>query len=405
MQALSNTTENPCLDKICTLLLTESSLRPDASAPRIGLSSQYYYSPIAELSPALQQNLAPLIKTTQAEGFLLPRQGQGTALSIVPARGAISELFKAASGGVPLNAAISIIPSADISRLCTLGMLAVQLSSGNLTGPAAQLLLSSRESGTLPEPRRTDFVSQAAIHHAARLPLLDPLPLTERLYSYNSEPLFQSKLLAESVEQVQQLANTAFLGTSVLRPSPRDNPGWYMFSSLRPPERQAEVTQHCKLYMSPVVNDLPRCLIRLSAVLPQLRFEAWKVGRFTYGVTRPDKICLYFSTREDAQIAAQVLAREMRGIRPQGVPFTELQDTVGLISLAMDPPRQTARSTFSTQNSWRLWVSRKVATAVIMAKQSRDYPLSPLQSALWTMQFLGVEPETWRIGNSDFWRN
>jgi hypothetical protein len=107
----------------------------------------------------------------------------------------------------------------------------------------------------------------------------------------------------------------------------------------------------------------------------------------------------------DAQSAAQVLSGEMQEIRQQGVPFTERQDNVGLISLAMDPPRQTARSVFSTQNSWRLWVSRKIATAVILAKQSPDYPLSPEQSALWTMQFLGVEPETWRIHNSNFWRN
>jgi hypothetical protein len=405
MQNLCQKEENPCLDKICALRASESMLRPSSAAPRIEISSHYRYSSISELSPALMQNLAPLIAATQAEGFLLPRQEAASALSLVPAHGALSKLFELAADGVALSTAASIISTPDILRLCTLGMLAVRLSSGSLSGPAAQLLLAEKESKVLPPPRRTDPMSEAAIRHAVRLPIMDILSLTERLYSYNSEPVFHSGLLAHTESEVKQLVGAAFSDTSTPRPAPSDNPGWHMFYPVNPSEDRAETAQHYKLYISPVVQDLPRCLSRLATILPRLRFQAWKVGRFTYGISRPDKICLYFGSLTDAQSAAQVLSGEMQEIRQQGVPFTERQDNVGLISLAMDPPRQTARSVFSTQNSWRLWVSRKIATAVILAKQSPDYPLSPEQSALWTMQFLGVEPETWRIHNSNFWRN
>jgi hypothetical protein len=283
--------------------------------------------------------------------------------------------------------------------------LGFKLSRGVLSGPAAQVLLTSIENGSVLNALKTDSLSWAALCHAARLPLTDPAALMFRLYSYNSAPLFKAKRLEDAVQQVRQIVEKDWQGTFRVRTPSPDNPGWYLFGNARKESRAQQVPHKAKVYLSPVVADVGRCLAQVVKILPSVDFEAWKIGRCSYGITRPDKICVYFASIEHAQVAAEVFARELNGIEPQGVPFTTRYDPSGLISIGVDPQPPGAAPRYAIPNSWRLWVSRKMASALAIAKATPNYPLSPEQAALWTVRFLGISPESWTIRDDNFWRN
>jgi hypothetical protein len=234
--------------------------------------------------------------------------------------------------------------------------------------------------------------------------LTDPMVLSCRLYTYNSLPGFRSRSLVEATCRVREIVESNWSGIFRVRtPSPQ-NPGWYLFGNAKRNERRHSTPHNVKVYISPIVADVPRCLSRLVEILPSLQFNAWKIGRHSYGLTRCDKICVYFDSREHAHSAAQVFVEELRGIEAHGVPFTERQDSTGLISVGIDPDQSSKAPSFAMQSSWRLWLARKMGAAMALAKTSPNYPLSPEQAALWAVHLLGVDPLSWTIRDLSSWR-
>ena len=207
-------------------------------------------------------------------------------------------------------------------------------------------------------------------------------------------------------EKVRQIAESNYQGVFKSRKPSPENPNWYLFDNAqRTHKDHTAPIEHAKLYISPVLADLPRCLRRVVDILPSLPFRGWKVGRYSFGIARPDKICVYFPSTEEAQAAARIFAGELQGAEAHGVPFTNRQDPHGLLSIGVDPNQKVSQPGFAIQNSWRLWVARKLASAMITAKLDGNYPLSPEQSSLWGLYFLGIDPTNWTVRDSNFWRN
>jgi hypothetical protein len=180
---------------------------------------------------------------------------------------------------------------------------------------------------------------------------------------------------------------------------------WHFYSrSGASTYNRAGMPQH-KLYVSPTLDDLLPCVEKLLAVLPSTKAHTWKIGRGFPGIVRADKICLYFNEQVDASWAGQMLAKHLDGFNAQGVPFTRRCDRSGLVSEGIDPPNDSDRSRRKAPISWRVWVSQKIAQALLLQMQQSQCPLGAEQYALWTLQILGVDPRVWRVIDSEFWRN
>jgi|GEM_PF-5126128 len=403
MTALRKLTPTTSLTDIEELLNGEADLSCRDRSLDICISDNYYYSTTEALPNVTRINLASVIERSRAEGFLIPRED--SSFSLVPISGALCKVIEQASSRIALADASLLVPMSEIERLIALGILGLRLARGVVSGPAARVLLASKESGIVPQAITTDPLSMAALRHACRIPIKDPFALTARLYCYNSELIFRSRMLQDTTQQVQRIAESNFHGVFKPRVAPPENPGWYLFESIRRHDNAGRTPVNAKLYVSPVVADLVRCLSRLVEILPSLPCRAWKIGRYTYGIARPDKICVYFSSFEHAQSAAQIIAHEMSDIEAQGVPFTTRQDQHGLISIGVDPNKQAPQPRLAIQNSWRLWIARKLASAMAAAKLHPHYPLSPEQASLWGVYYFGVNPESWTVRDVNFWRN
>lgn len=385
------------------LIRNESSLVGHHISPEICITDNYRYLANGELPLSARQTLSSLIEQTQAEGFLLPQNN--SSFSLIPIRGALCSVMEQASTCLGWNEATSLVRADELKRLFTHGVLGVRLAQGVVTGAAAHVLVASKEDGVVPDALSTDPLSWEALNHIARLPVTDPMALTSRLYSYNSQPRVKTTLLREVIDRVKNIAESDWTGVFKVRTPSPDNPGWYLFGNTHRDERTPSLPHSAKVYISPVVNDVPQCLSRLIEILPSVQFEAWKIGRNSYGIARSDKICVYFKSLELAKAAARRFASELKGFEAQGVPFTQRQDSTGLISIGIDPLRPKTTPRFAIQNSWRLWVARKMGSAMAVAKSAPQYPLSPEQAALWAVHFLGINPLSWTVEDINFWRN
>jgi hypothetical protein len=68
------------------------------------------------------------------------------------------------------------------------------------------------------------------------------------------------------------------------------------------------------------------------------------------------------------QRAADLLATRLASVAPQGVPFSAEIAGDGLLSWGMDPPRNARVLSWHDYDSWRLWVVRRLARAIVTAQ-------------------------------------
>jgi hypothetical protein len=85
----------------------------------------------------------------------------------------------------------------------------------------------------------------------------------------------------------------------------------------------------------------------------------------------------------------------LAGCPAQGVPFTAQMTEDGLISRGIDPPPDNALPGWMERESWRLWVTNRLATAILAATPERGGGMEPWQFALRRMRLEGVDTATW----------
>ncbi|MEO1368213.1 MAG: hypothetical protein AAFX50_13650 [Acidobacteriota bacterium] len=245
----------------------------------------------------------------------------------------------------------------------------------------------------------------SAMRYAENLEGLDATSLSARLYFYNRIPLTpEAKLKYRAERKMRNVLGLsdaeptgAILGRlwSEVRLKP-PNDGWFMWQYRGGERLDSETRSTYKLYISPTLEALPATFAAVVRVLTQVGGPRFKVGRNVFGVLRPDKIVAYFGSEEALLRAAELLAKELKGVPAHGVPFSASFDDGGLISWGVDPPKTTKMLAWQETETWRLWLTNRVAVAMLQAR-AEDSPLPPWQSALQRLERHGVDVKTWKL--------
>ena len=298
----------------------------------------------------------------------------------------------------------------SLARLVLDGVLELEAAGGDfVSGSRAYDVIFDVFSPPAPTTK-TARLSQAALEYGQRLELEDPLRLSARLYFYGRLPLspqwFARLPTRASIEGFLGVERRGAVARRLRRAWRRialkpPNDGWFLWT--RPAAASdGAASDRFKLYVSPLPDAVPAAFAAAAGVGEEVGAEAIKVGNDAASLLRPDKIVLYFADFERVAAAAARLARELAGCPAQGVPFTaELARSDGLLSWGVDPPRSEHMLDWQERESWRLWVTNRLALALVAARRDGG-PLAPWQYALARIQLDGVDVTTW-APRADLW--
>jgi hypothetical protein len=248
-------------------------------------------------------------------------------------------------------------------------------------------------------------LAQEALVYAQTLDIEDSGRLSARLYFYNRVPLSpQWKRRFPGQDAVEDHlgmgsggANRRLLKGRWARmklSSPFE--GWTQWESRADEAPHVGPRQGYKLYVSPrpqFVQDAFQAVVHALEDSPAHHF---KFGNDAAGLLRPDKIVIYFWNFEALQEAAKHIARRLAGCQAQGVPFTAgITEDDGLLSWGIDPSPEKGALAWQERESWRLWVTNRLATALLAAKRAQTGGLDPWRFALERLRLEGIDPETW----------
>lgn len=355
------------------------------------------------LSPDEQRLLTELRADPDFYGVLRPRAGTGRTIKAVGKGTALLWLTLQSPGPLPFfvfgndcNEAFSAIP-----ELLLDGVIEVEENGRFLTGgEAAELIAKRRQSVSHGSQGRLALLSNAALRYGESLLLDDPLQLAGRLYGFGRQPVTPrwTGLLPD------RQAVLAFLGAGVgtdlrrrLNSSWQEandgrTPGWIIWSNRV--RSKPEIGAQCKLYVSPALTAMPE-VFPVVLEVASAQVSHLKIGSDAAGLLRPDKIILYFPNQERLFAIASELATALKGVAPHGVPFSAEITSDGLLSWGMDPPQGDRILAWQEPESWRLWVVRRLAAAMIAVQADARSTIAPGQFALERLRHEGVDVDTW----------
>jgi len=148
-----------------------------------------------------------------------------------------------------------------------------------------------------------------------------------------------------------------------------------------------------KLYISPLIHDVPGVLARCVPVINSSDAVSFKIGNTLQELLRPDKMVVYFYSKESLFKTAAVL-RELLGVdNAQGVPFSSQLDDRGLLSWAEEPADEGLHSFAS--HSWRTMICDKLAAILVQAKENKLSWSRAIAYIEATMQAKGLDIRNW----------
>ena len=365
-----------------------------------------------ERLPAEQRELLKdLRKDPNFYGILRPLDKSGLGVKSVSRDAALLYRTLKEPGRLPefVRATLGDKCNQEITRLVLDSVLAVERGGKFVSGPEAARLIFG-ESEELPTARSAEGtlerLSLEALLYGQRLGLRDPMALSFRLYAYNRTPLspYWSRILpdAGAVAKylgIQDRPVKELLDREWSRvPNPDTDGGWLAWHSPRSGTRITFADRNtllCKLYISPRTESLPEAFPLVLNVLARTRVQHFKIGKDASGLLRPDKKAAYFSSSEQFMATAEELKKELKGCSPQGVPFTAELAGDGLLSWGVDPPKDEEALPWIGRESWRLWVTNRLAVALIEAGGDNTGILEPWQFALRRLQLEGVDTRSW----------
>jgi hypothetical protein len=344
-------------------------------------------------------------------GALVPQGGSAQDWRSVSCDTAL--LFTALSEAGPLPGYVQRRLGHDlettIKRLLLDGVLQIWHNDEFRCGPSVAELLASRHPRLGGDCKFDLAVS--ALRYGQELGCLAEAELGQRLYFYGRKPV--------SPQLQRRFANPAalasFLGIAAdgvlvrsLRlhwmnvPIPQGmREYWWEWLSISEPPRGTAQRAAYKLYVSPVVNDMPETLETIiSALRPSQGITGFKVGVGLWGVSRPGKILIYFTHLDDLYRFADFIRNRLFGCAAHGVPFSAAASQDGLLSWGADPPRDATEGQRTT--SWRMWVTRRLAQYLISARTAPLETVEPWQFALDRLRLSGIDTDTW-IPASGMW--
>lgn len=356
------------------------------------------------LAPAEREALASLREDPDFYGVLRPRPASpALGVKSVDRETALLVLTLREPGPLPSYMTRMLGEGAlrtVVSRLVADGILEIQEGDGFVSGVVALSGLGQSRAGS--GGGQLSELSLAALRYAQDLALDDPLAVSFRLYGYNRRPLTPrwKRLLPGGGDAVLTWlgvgaggAHRKLLDRSWERTGASAD-WWLSWRSREPGNTLAgrdEGGATWKLYISPAPEALPESFGIIVEALAAARAAQFKVGSDAWGILRADKIVSYFPSFERLAAAADALATRLAGLPAQGVPFTSEIGGDGLLSWGVDPPRE--ESAFGSGESWRLWLTHRLARALVSARADRAE--EPWRFALDRVRLEGVDTDSW----------
>jgi hypothetical protein len=245
-------------------------------------------------------------------------------------------------------------------------------------------------------------LSVEALQSAAALEGDDPETLFEHLYTANRIPL--------SPRWLGRMPDTAAVRRELGLNSPTDvgallaqhwlhlpeqvDTGWLMWVRPGSGGELGSSGSEVKLYVSPAIEALGPVFSEVVRVATFGRAEAVKVGAHVASLLRPDKLVVYFSSLDDLADAAHLLTQRLEGVPAHGVPFTAEISGYGLLSWGRDPPKRESASA-EANLSWREWLCRRLAAALVEARSEAGPTRACWRSALERIRAEGVDTDRW----------
>ena len=356
------------------------------------------------LSPDEQMWLVELRADPDFYGVLRPRPGSGRTIKAVGKGTALLWLTLQSPGSLPFfvfgndsNEVVSAIP-----ELLLDGVIEVEENGRFLSGPeAAELMAKGRRPVSQVTQGPLAVLSKAALRYGESLLLDDPRQLAGRLYGYGRQPVTPTwtRVLANGEAVLAFLGAGA--GTELRRrldsdwqeANDRKTSGWLVWSNRVRSKSEFGGTL-CKLYVSPAVTAMPQ-VFPIVLEVASAQVGHFKIGSDAAGLLRPDKMVLYFRDKERLFAVASELASLLKGTAPHGVAFSAEITPDGLLSWGMDPPESERILSWQEPESWRLWIVRRLAAAMIAAQTDSRSRIAPGQFALERLRHEGVDVDGW----------
>jgi hypothetical protein len=284
----------------------------------------------------------------------------------------------------------------DLLRLVLDGILEVEVDGRFVAGPRAYATLTTPTLANTADGRLARL-SMAALACAQTQPIDDAERLAAKLYFANRLPV--SRELAQrwpdaaAVRAFLGAAATALERTHRRLPTTPDREGWIIWS--RSGSWRSPTSGTPKLYVSPLPDDLPAAFAAIVPEIARMAPPLVKVGSDAFGVSRPDKLVLYFDDVAGLHAFAQAASDRLTGIKAHGVPFSAELAGDGLLSWGVDPPRDEGATGLSRRESWRTWVVGRLAHGLI-AGRGDERAVEPWRFALSRLELDGVDTATWQ---------
>jgi hypothetical protein len=291
----------------------------------------------------------------------------------------------------------------EVARLVLDGILELERDGQFVSGIGAADLV-----GLEPPDDESDALaslSSAAVRYGEALAIDSPLLLSARIYFYNRIPVtprWAHRLPhRNAVLEFLGLAEGGDLRRELDRAwdltPPEDTHDWLMWTPKSSTLTRGNDEGMFKIYVSPMPGHLRDAVHVLVRELAECGRTTFKVGGDVNGLLRPDKLVVYFTDRAHFEEAAAKLARSFAGMSPQGVPFTAPVVANGLISRGMDPPRSTTLLRTRGGESWRQWVTNRLAVYLLTARATRTdaTAMTDAQFAVARLRLDGVDVRQW----------
>jgi len=337
------------------------------------------------LPPDEQEVLKDLKNDPDFYGVLLPRAAGAHAIKSVCRDTALLYLTLAQPGRLPsyVHAMFGAGCNQAVAELVLDGVLEIAREGRFVSGSQAHDAIYPHEAGA--EPAGTlARLSHAALSYGEALDLDDSARLSARLYFYNRIPISahwirrfcSQEAVADAIGIDDQRARIERRWSRVHQPPNNSHSGF-------------------KLYVSPRPEFVREAFAAVVESLKDSGAHHFKVGNDAAGLLRPDKLVLYFRSFDSLQQAAQQILTHLRGCEAQGVPFTAEITGDGLLSWGFDPPPDKGALAWRERESWRLWVTNRLATAMLAARRNGVAEIGPAQFALDRLRLEGIDTDTW----------
>jgi len=348
-----------------------------------------------------RQALQEVAGDPEGYGILRPREAGRLGVKSVSQDLALLFFTLQEPGPLPAYAQRSLGEQCDqtIAQLVLDGILEIEVAGTMLSGPAAHPHVCMGELAAQPEGAIT-ALSRRALQYAQALEIPDAASVAARLYNYNRIPagprwrsLLPDRASVETFLKLRDGAGTAALERTWTRAGNAPDDPWIIWQANGSNSEAAHPAY--KLYVSPAMVGLPEAFQASAAVAARSRAWSLKVGADVHGLLRPDKIVVYLRTFSDLQATAERLLRALAECPGHGVPFSAELAGGTLLSWGIDPPRDQYSLAWLARQSWRMWVTNRLATALVLARNSAAPAIEPWRFAMERVRLEGVDPRTW----------